>query len=324
MSRYLGNVASGAEKAELQWLAGNGFGERFQKYIDEYYLADNGTEGLSEEAQKEIVSNIIGTAPQKGKVVYRWWSWAAAVALFTLGLSLWYFVKFNERQQQVATTTEEVHPGSPKLIFKGKQYLHLPDGSSVLMNEGCELSYSPDQFEKGSRTVELKGEAYFDIKHDPTSVFQVKAGKVTTRVLGTAFNVNMKESKVTVTVTRGLVEVSEDDRVYTKVRPDEQVTINTETSQFQTAALNAEQELSWKNNYLIFDNITLNQVQRLIESHYDIDLVFTESALLNCRVTASFLNAEELSIVLKVLTEMTGATYSIEGKRVIVKGGSCL
>lgn len=322
LSKYLANNATEAEKAELRWLTENGFGERFQSRIDEFYQTDSGTETLSDQVQREMLSNILGKAPEKVQPLRRWWSLAAAVALVALGSMLWYLVKDNEREQLIGSTTESSQDS--KVVLKGKQYLHLPDGSSVLMNEGSTLSYSPELFDKGLRTVELEGEAYFDVKHDPTSVFQVRAGKVVTRVLGTAFNISMKQSQVTVTVTRGLVEVSEDDRVYTKVKPDEQVTINTETSQFQTASLDAEEELSWRSNYLIFDNISINEVQQLIESHYGVDLVFAEPALLNCKITASFLNSEDLGLVLKVLTEMTGATYSIDGKKAIVRGGSCL
>ncbi|KQS30835.1 FecR family protein [Dyadobacter sp. Leaf189] len=321
MARYIAREASGAEQEELRWLAENGFETQFKKWIDEQYNLETGTESMPDQVQAEILVNILGATPAKQKSFQFRWSWAAA-AILLLG-SVWWLTARNVPVNENIARTEIHSENSDQLNFKGKQYLNLPDGSSVLMNEGSELSYSPGMFAKGIRTVNLKGEAYFDVAHDPKSVFQVRAGEILTRVLGTAFNVRVLPGEVKVTVTRGLVEVGGNDRIYTKLKPDEQVTVNVESDQFTTTRIDAERELAWRNNYLVFDNIRLEEARELIEHHYGTELTFTEPEILKCRVTASFLNAEDLPTVLKVLSALTGATYSIDGKKATITGGSC-
>ncbi|WP_031529501.1 FecR family protein [Dyadobacter crusticola] len=321
MARYLAREASEQEKEELRWLTKNGFGAQFQIWIDAQYKMEASTEPMPDQVQAEILANILGAAPAKQKAFRFRWSWAAA-AILILGSVWWLTFRNVTRRATIADT--EIHSENPdRLDFKGKQYLNLPDGSSVLMNEGSELSYSPRQFAKGIRTVTLQGEAYFDVAHDPKSVFQVRAGAVVTRVLGTAFNVRVLPTEVKVTVTRGLVEVGGNDRIYTKVKPDEQVTVNVGSEKFTTTRIDADRELAWRNNFLVFDNITLEEARELIENHYGTELTFTEPEILRCRITASFLNAEDLPTVLKVLSAMTGATYSVDGKKATITGGSC-
>jgi transmembrane sensor len=319
MDRYLAREASEPEKEELKRLTEHGFKDRFLERFDEVYHSD-GQEQMPDKVRREVLTNILGET--KIRPVMQWWRWAAA-AIVLLGVAGWLSVRHywsgSFLPQQYAVEQAE----NKMLVFRGKQFLHLPDGSSVLLNAESELSYSPVSFESGSREVKLKGEAYFDIAFDPSSAFKVKTGTVVTRVLGTAFNVNMQDEKVVVTVTRGLVEVSNDNRVLAQLKPDQQITVNTELDQFNTSVIPADEEITWKKSFLVFDNIDLEEAGRLIEEHYGVTLDFTNSELKKCRITASFLNDEDLGVTMKVLSEMVGATYSIVGNNVSINGGSC-
>ncbi len=323
MNMYLAGEASDQEKKELQQLTEYGFKECFYEWFDEYNRTNSSTESLPGKVRQEILINIIGAPSEKTKPAVRWWWGWAAAALLALGSVLWFTVQDTGGEQWAAAESGVKNEDSEPLVIKGKQFLYLPDGSSVLMNEGSELSYSPVSFESGSREVTLKGEAYFDIAHNPEKPFLVRTGPITTRVLGTAFNVIMKQKEVVVTVTRGLVEVGGSDRVYAKIRPDEQITVDTETQRYNTVSLSAEDEIVWKKAYLVFDNIDLEEAGKLIGDHYGVELGFTHAEAVKCRITASFLNQEDLGTVLRVISEMIGASYTIEGNKVRITGGSC-
>ncbi len=323
MDRYMTQKASEKEKEELRQWVENGFGSRFQEWFDKSYHTDTGTEAVPEEIRLEILTNILGQVPhRKTGMSGTAWKWAVAVVLI-IGAAVWFMAGSDYQVKEMLTEYPSENRKAGQVVLKGKQFLYLPDGSSVLMNEGSELSYTPGSFESGPREVTLKGEAYFNITHHPENAFRVRAGSVVTRVLGTAFNVNMKEKEVTVTVTRGLVEVSDKGKVYAKVRPDEQITVNTETHNYNTVSVSAEEEIAWKNAYLVFDNIDLKEAARLIRSHYGVELHFTDTSLMQCHITASFLNEEALDTVLKVITAMNGASYKVEGDSVWIEGGSC-
>jgi transmembrane sensor len=81
----------------------------------------------------------------------------------------------------------------------------LEDGSIVELNRGAELRVS---FSTGERHIELsRGEAHFQVAKDPNRPFTVRAGTVTVRAIGTAFNVQRRTASVDVLVTEGTVDV---------------------------------------------------------------------------------------------------------------------
>jgi transmembrane sensor len=82
----------------------------------------------------------------------------------------------------------------------------LPDGSRVTLNTNTALTV---RYAKAKRYIELeRGEALFAVKRDPQRPFEVAAGGTLTRALGTEFNVDLRESSVTVSVLEGAVRVA--------------------------------------------------------------------------------------------------------------------
>lgn len=85
----------------------------------------------------------------------------------------------------------------------------LADGSRITLNTDTALTV---HYSAHRRLIELeRGEALFSVKHDATQPFDVAAGGTLTRALGTEFNVDMRPSKVTVSVLEGAVRVTAAD-----------------------------------------------------------------------------------------------------------------
>jgi ferric-dicitrate binding protein FerR (iron transport regulator) len=103
-------------------------------------------------------------------------------------------VKQSEPAPQIATFNTQVGQRATVMLSDGSRVLMAPL-STVRITDG--------------RTVELTGEAYFDIVHHATKAFVVHTGAVTTRVLGTAFNVRhyADDAAVRVAVASGKVVV---------------------------------------------------------------------------------------------------------------------
>jgi ferric-dicitrate binding protein FerR (iron transport regulator) len=101
---------------------------------------------------------------------------------------------------------------SETVIASGDEVLtlYLPDSSRVWLNTNSSLSYTED-FTKENRTVNLKGEAYFQVKRDTAHTFEVITPTTTAAVLGTSFNVKDADSTTTVTVAEGKVRFAERD-----------------------------------------------------------------------------------------------------------------
>lgn len=107
------------------------------------------------------------------------------------------------------------------LIFFGTQHLFLnttkivagttlvshilPDGSQVILNKESQISYNKKSF-LTERTLNLKGEAYFEVIKGNPFVVLTEKGRV--QVLGTSFNVFNRGSKFEVACTSGSVGVT--------------------------------------------------------------------------------------------------------------------
>ena len=89
----------------------------------------------------------------------------------------------------------------------GEQRLaELPDGSTLQLNTATQVEVD---FSKGLRKIRLlKGEAHFDVAHNPNRPFEVYAGDGMVKAVGTAFSVYLNNHDVEVTVTEGRVELA--------------------------------------------------------------------------------------------------------------------
>jgi transmembrane sensor len=85
----------------------------------------------------------------------------------------------------------------------------LSDGSKIHLNTASAVEVA---MRKDSRRIHLvKGEALFEVAHDPSRPFLVDAGAARLRAVGTAFNVRIRDSVVELTVTEGVVAVAENE-----------------------------------------------------------------------------------------------------------------
>jgi transmembrane sensor len=118
------------------------------------------------------------------------WS-AAAGILVAVGIGTAAFV-------YLSTPVYETRVGEQRDVL-------LPDGSRVTLNTGTELTV---HYSDKRRYIELeRGEALFAVRLDATRPFEVAAGGTLTRALGTEFNVDMRDTRVTVSVLEGAVRV---------------------------------------------------------------------------------------------------------------------
>lgn len=85
----------------------------------------------------------------------------------------------------------------------------LADGSAVTLNTGAvlDIRYGPE----GRKVRLVRGEAFFDVVHDPARPFVVESRAGSAWVLGTAFDVRLQDGAARVSVLRGAVRVEPAD-----------------------------------------------------------------------------------------------------------------
>ncbi len=329
LDRLVKRQISEDEKVELKYLLGD---TRYAGVIKEdlsAFLARD-FERLDTDPAPEIDYNHLydqirsEVLPHKHKfTVFRnagLWTRVAAVLVVAVGIG-YMALKPSFQPVLIPVADTQLPSGKEKTItFRSKDFIRLPDGSTVLLNENSELSYT-EPFGGTLREVTLKGEAYFDIKPDANHAFVVRTGAINTRVLGTAFNVNAREKQVVVTVTRGLVEVGDENRTFDRIRPNERLVVNTLENVFKKTELKDLKAIQWKDENVIFDGVTLETAVKKLEDKFDVKVVFENPQIKNCRISAWFLHSESLTEILDLVCGIRQASYTIENSRIRITGG---
>jgi transmembrane sensor len=203
---------------------------------------------------------------------------ASVLLILAIGIPALYFGLIREKGG-----TEITH----YLADEGVSTVDLPDGSRVFLNEGSEITCSKSF--KNQRSIELTGEAFFEVMSDPKNPFSVHTGKVVVTALGTSFNVKQihHSSDAEVYVKTGKVKVSMDQSdqvIYLEPEQFGVVTNKTLTSQ----ELDDPNYISWKTKDFKFVNSALTDVLTELEESYHVKIHTEDVDISDMRITTSY------------------------------------
>lgn len=160
---------------------------------------------------------------------------------------------------------------------RGGQFrLTLPDGSRVWLNAASSIKY-PVAFAGTTRSVEITGEAYFEIAHNEQMPFVIRKGKTEVKVLGTEFNLNTydDEENIAVTLVRGSVRIAQQGIATPHMlQPGQQLLIDRQEKARLIAQADIDKALAWKNGWFNFQGASLPEVMRQVSRWYDIDVEY--------------------------------------------------
>ncbi|SDE07694.1 FecR family protein [Dyadobacter soli] len=251
-------------------------------------------------------------------------SWLAAASIL-LATGLGYFLVNRQHDGHHATRTamETRTSGSKEVVS-----IELSDGTQVWLNKNSKIEY-PKVFDGNERQVYLQGEAFFEVVPNPEKPFIVKSDRISTRVLGTSFDVKAYHGDETasVSVATGKVEVSkeigegEPVRI-TQLTPEQELVINTEKDETYINIVSVANIAPWHLGQLVFRDNTYDEVMQALQERFGKKVVF-KSSIGKCRVMASFNSNASLNDVLKLLSMSNSFDYVIGKDVVTVTGGTC-
>ncbi|MGV3529755.1 MAG: FecR family protein [Flavisolibacter sp.] len=202
---------------------------------------------------------------------------------------------------------------------RGRQFqLVLADGTKVWLNAASSIRF-PTAFTESERRVELTGETYFEVAHDPEHPFVVSVNGVQVKVLGTHFNVNAYEDSkvIRTTLLEGKVEVSKGNRKVTLL-PGQQARVEQGDVPFTVLSnQDTESVVAWKEGIFYFDNAGIKTILRELARWYDINVVYN-GALPDKSYFMIMSRGSKLSSVLAGL-RATDLSFKIEGKNLFVQ-----
>ncbi|MDH7461158.1 FecR domain-containing protein [Chitinophagaceae bacterium 26-R-25] len=240
----------------------------------------------------------------------RLWILTAAASAIICIIFSWWFTGKNSSQ---LANTKPQHK-APVL-----QIVNLPDGTVVTLNNGSKLDYAV-AFNGKSRDVYLVGEAYFDVAHDAKKPFYVHTGNYSVKVLGTAFNVKAYpgDKAISVTVEKGKVQVekSNSSKPLGVLSAGDQLIVNEQSVQTKVEKVDVHQVLEWKDDLLVFDDISFEEASVIIGNYFGVELKFKDEALRNSRFTGDF-RRSSLDDVLDIICPLTKSKWYKENDKII-------
>jgi len=191
---------------------------------------------------------------------------------------------------------------------KGGEYqLHLSDGTKVWLNADSELTY-PVSFNGTNRIVKLRGEAFFEVAHNPDQPFIVQTQEQQTKVLGTSFNVSAYpgDKETVTTLVNGSIEARLNNINFIKtLLPNEQLIVNLQNLQTQTRQVDSYIYSAWKDGRFVYRNKELGEILEDMERWYNFKVTYDCETTKNYNFSIDIKKYDSFEKVIKLL-ELTG------------------
>lgn len=200
----------------------------------------------------------------------------------------------------------------------------LSDGSHVWLKPGSVLEY-PERFVTRRREVTLKGEGYFEVKHDTVTPFVVHGGVMDVRVLGTVFNMRIDSlgCQAQVSLVRGKVQVIDPLRDnYLTLYPGQQAALNGKSGELTVQSVNAELESVWHDQLIPFHQVSIREIAHTLEQLYNVKVVVSPKMDEHCTYSGVVNLREDIDSVLQLIMSTVPMTYDHRGNTVYLYPGT--
>ena len=195
----------------------------------------------------------------------------------------------------------------------------LADGSHIDLAGATRLSVSLSAAE---RQVTLdEGEAIFDVAPDASRPFVIAVGDRKIRVVGTEFDVRRRDGEVSVTVRRGVVEVTPLDPAQgqgTRLTPGDRIDHRIGSSATRASTVSADEIFAWRNGRLIYRDRPMSDVIADLNAQFPRPVSAADPKTADLRFSGVLMLDDEDSVVRRLT--LLAPLWSTSTSRGIVVG----
>ena len=286
----------------------------------------HGTLGLEDVQQKQesraVVRKLIRTVAV-----------AAAVVVAVLSTFLLTVGRHTDKPAVAAVSAPAPHVVTLSNRADSALIVNLEDGSTVRLEKNSSLSYYKP-FINDRRDISLIGVGLFKVAKDKKRPFTVYAGGIATTALGTRFLVNATDSKkVMVKLLDGKVVIKTAAGTNLAMKdvylsPGEQFSFDRDSRQYavnrspDTPAVTAGPIRSVPTNAekpeLVFRKEPLGKVFEKVSHLYKVPLVFRKEDMDGLYFTGTFLQSDNLNIVLSTICNVNDLLVTKNGETITI------
>lgn len=197
---------------------------------------------------------------------------------------------------------------------KGEQLqIDLADGTHISLNTNSSLSV---HLSEHLRHVTLhRGEAFFQVEKNLNLPFVVDIGSAEVRVMGTAFNIHRRQAQSDITVTEGVVRVTELGNPANRAPASELLYPNQSVAASNTglarpALADSLATVAWREGKIVADGMPLAILVDEIARYHDVKILIAEPSLAQSTVSGVF-QLDKPDLILQAL-EYSFGIHSVE------------
>ena len=315
--RYMQNLASEDEIERLsRWIRNN---QLFPLWLEHQVLASSSDidddvklrmmSFIKNEINLETESNSIYSDQRIFRFKFKKWMRVAAMLFLPLFTAAGMYVYMYKAESSNAPLVVAVERGQ-------KANITLPDGSKVWLNSQSKLTYTAN-FNLKKRELELNGEAYFEVAHNPNKPFIVHSDDLAVEALGTAFGIKAynEDDLISSILMRGKVRVTTPDGESILMPNDRIMYDKTTHKKALSTVTNATDFTGWIHNELRFENESLGEIGKTLQRIYNVEIIYASEKLKNQRYTGT-LNNNSLESVLNIITLTSPISFEIDKQQV--------
>lgn len=222
---------------------------------------------------------------------------------------------------EAGAETKEIRVDVPR---GGEFKVMLEDSTVVWLNADTRLWY-PERFAADERRVKITGEAYFEVKKDPSRPFYVESEGQEVRVYGTRFNIRSyaDDTSTYTTLESGSIALASGKESTSEMfmRPGSQAVLDRATSSVEMKKVDSDIVTSWRNGYFVFENQTLLNIMRDLSRWYNFDFEIKTKELENEVFMGSFPRDTDFPTAITILENCGGISFEITDNKVVISKG---
>jgi transmembrane sensor len=262
---------------------------------------------------------------------------ASWLLIFGLGATLSWILKGKPKETIAAVHKSTMEITTP---LGSRTMVRMADSTKIWLNAGTTITYGQD-YGLQTRTINLVGEAYFEVARDTLHTFIVNTEGITVRALGTRFNVKAyrEEKTISATLEEGKIDIrvlnlaDKNERVLLK--PKEKLIYHKETMSTESytespedivkpegkrpynlkninllSDVRTELYTSWKDSRWIIYREPLSTLAPMLERRFNLKIIFEDEQLKKYKFTGIIEN-ETVDQMLNALKLTSPIDYQI-------------
>ena len=207
------------------------------------------------------------------------------------------------------TTIKVPHGGEYKVLLDDNTLIYLNSGSSLVIP----ADYSPQ-----NRSVNLSGEAFFEVHKDSLHPFTVCTERADIIVLGTRLNIEAYEddNQTKVTLEQGKANIF-NGRETVSLPVGEMAVIN-DKRDITIAKTNVYEQLAWHENRIVFENRPLEYIMQKLGRWYCFEVAYSNDKIRNMRITVDIDKHDTFNSLAGMLEKMNELQIQIINNKVLI------